>query len=107
MQSVGAVIFGCSVSYLLGKMWLVRHPIGLRKPGTEEGKWTGAFVAGAGDFWGPATAGYFVNGLEYIAHHDSYLPVLRERHRLLNEGWKPMTREDMTATAGILWSLIG
>jgi hypothetical protein len=76
---------------------------GLRKPGTEVGKWSGAWVVSwrAGDwFMSDVTDALFESGQDWVAHHG---PILRTYAywRLRWQGWQPMTPEDLRKTAGV------
>lgn len=79
----------------------MKYPIGLRKPGTKEGTWTGAYVAGAESLLGPIFEAVFEDGKDFVAAHRSWFPVYRAKAEFIKQGWKPMTRQDIRKTSGI------
>lgn len=88
---LGGWFFGCKPR---------RRVVGMRRPGTPEGAWQDAYVAGI-DSNGGITAAYFENNRDYIGHPASWAEVERELHALAQKGWMPMTRDDLRSTAGI------
>lgn len=74
--------------------------LGLRKPGTEEGTWTGAWVAGK-DENGKVVAAVFEDNMDYIANDLAWKLVISQKNKFEEDGWQPMTREDIRKTAGI------
>lgn len=92
---------GLYVLSVLGKFYLIKYPVGMRKPGTEEGSWTGAYVGCAETIYTPCVSGFFKDGLDYIGEHSTWFPVLFHIYSCWRKGWKPMTKEDINKTAGI------
>lgn len=87
--------------HLLGKFRILKHPLGMRKPGTPEGSWTGAYVGCVEHISKPFVSGVFKDNCDYIAYHSTCVPVLLVVLQCWRNGWKPMTREDIHKTAGI------
>lgn len=74
--------------------------VGWRKAGTAEGTWTGAYVAKL--FLGmPITAALFEDGKDFVGSptRSNHLSIVS---KLVEDGWCPMTREDIFKTAGMV-----
>lgn len=70
----------------------------VRKPGTVG--WGGAFVAVKGDD-GRITAAVFENNMDYISNEMTEEQIKEAETQFKLDGWLPMTREDIKATAGV------
>ena len=74
---------------------------GLRKPGTNLGRWDGAIVLiqFTND---QCMIGLFENGMDYISDCKVDHSVLKGQYdKYQREGWQPMTKEDIRKTAGL------
>jgi hypothetical protein len=76
--------------------------MGLRKPGTEPGTWKGAWVA-CRDEKGKVVTAIFEDNMDFIGpQNTSWKQAMEQKTKLQeDEGWEPMTREDIRKTAGI------
>jgi hypothetical protein len=74
--------------------------VGLRKPNTSVGTWTGAYVAGI-DSDDNIIAAFFEDSKDWIGHPASWREVEETLADLAQKGWTPMTREDLCLTAGV------
>jgi len=79
----------------------VQQVWGLRKPGSNLGRWDGAIVLiqFTND---QSMIGLFENGMDYIADRNIDRSVLKGQYdKYQREGWQPMTKEDIQKTAGL------
>ena len=74
-------------------------PIGYRKPGTEPGGWTGAYIAVARK--GSITVAFFENSIDYIGYPKKWKEVENHVNELIEDGWIEMTPEDIKQTSGM------
>lgn len=73
--------------------------VGLRKPNTKIGSWDGAIVIC--EYENKVICAVFQNNLDYIGTFYSWYEPIIEYNKLLNEGWQPMSNEDIQMTIGI------
>lgn len=77
--------------------------IGLRKPGTTEGTWSGAVVFILDEDNNPRSSGLFESNMDFVCSRDKL--TLENFRTSYNEykdlGWKPMSKQDIEKTAGI------
>lgn len=80
--------------------WHTRYVFGCRKPGTEIGGWDGAFVS---EFKICDLCNYaiFQDQLDYVGR-GSILKASNTYYYYIDQGWLPMTLEDMQKTAGVM-----
>lgn len=74
--------------------------LGLRKKGTLEGKWTGAFVLCA-KLNDKTISALYENNKEIIYTDDNWRVHAQIYHKCISEDWEPMSRSDITKTARI------
>lgn len=73
--------------------------IGVRKAGTEEGTWTGAYVIARFEIF--TTAALFQDGMDFINNDLTWAEALKSRDELVEQGWVTMTNSDIEKTSGI------
>ena len=73
--------------------------IGYRSPATNEGEWHSAFVAVRKG--GRIYSAVFENGRDFVTGDVDWEDIMKAVGMLKKKGWIPMTKKDMSLTAGI------
>lgn len=73
---------------------------GLRRPGTKIGEWDGAFVYEKNSR--EMIIGVYVKEKDYIGFPKSSKEVAGNCEHFRAMGWRPMNREDISRTAGVI-----